>query len=189
MTTSADHHLAPRFVFDDRVVATGWLAVVLWPLGEVDQAARLLDSALSLARQSGHLPTIAWAHAYTCRFAGICRKPGQARPHAEELLGLAREHGLPMRLADGSFYHGWARWCAGDGRWRTQKCARVWRYGMRCIIVYLHRLPRRCSQSVRQKRAELRSDWPLWMRNSPRSSRPGSAGSMPRCTGCVASFS
>jgi class 3 adenylate cyclase/predicted ATPase/ABC-type transport system involved in cytochrome c biogenesis ATPase subunit len=110
-----DHHLAPRFVFDDRVVATGWLAVVLWPLGEVDQAARLLDSALSLARQSGHLPTIAWAHAYTCRFAGICRKPGQARPHAEELLGLAREHGLPMRLADGSFYQGWARWCAGDG--------------------------------------------------------------------------
>jgi predicted ATPase len=110
-----DYHLAPRFVFDDRVVATGWLAVVLWPLGEVDQAARLLDSALSLARQSGHLPTIAWALAYTCRFAGICRKPERARPHAEELLGLAREHGLPMRLADGSFYHGWARSCAGDG--------------------------------------------------------------------------
>jgi class 3 adenylate cyclase/predicted ATPase/ABC-type transport system involved in cytochrome c biogenesis ATPase subunit len=110
-----DYHVAPRFVFDDRVVATGWLAVVLWPLGEVDQAARLLDSALNLARQSGHLPTIAWAHAYTCRFAGICRKPGRARPHAEELLGLAREHGLPMRLADGSFYHGWARSCVGDG--------------------------------------------------------------------------
>jgi class 3 adenylate cyclase/predicted ATPase len=110
-----DRHLAPRFVFDDRVVATGWLAVVLWPLGEVDQAARLLDSALSLARQSGHLPTIAWAHAYNCRFAGIRRKPGKAKPHAEELLGVAGEHGLPMRLADGSFYHGWARWCAGDG--------------------------------------------------------------------------
>jgi len=110
-----DHDLAPRFVFDDRVVATGWLAVVLWPLGEVDQAARLMDSALSLARQSGHLPSIAWAHAYTCRFAGICRKPGKAKPHAEELLGVAGEHGLPMRLADGSFYHGWARWCAGDG--------------------------------------------------------------------------
>ena len=110
-----DHHLAPRFVFDDRVVATGWLAVILWPLGEVDEAARLLDNALSLARQSGHLPTIAWAHAYTCRFAGICRKPRLARPHAEKLLGVAHEHGLPMRLADGSFYHGWARWCAGDG--------------------------------------------------------------------------
>jgi len=73
-----------------------------------------LDGALGLARQSGHLPTFAWAHAYMCRFAGICRKPGKARPHAEELLGLAHEHGLPMRLADGSFYRGWARWCADD---------------------------------------------------------------------------
>jgi class 3 adenylate cyclase/predicted ATPase len=110
-----NHHPAPRFIFDDRVVGMGWLAMVLWPLGQVDQAARLLDSALNLARQGGHHPTIAWAHAYKCRFAGICGKPGQVRPHAEELLGLAREHGLPMRLADGSFYGGWARWCAGDG--------------------------------------------------------------------------
>src|SRR5437667_7408380 len=60
-----DYPLAPRFVFDDRVVATGWLAVILWALGKVEQAARLLDSALGLAGQSGHLPTIAWAHAYT----------------------------------------------------------------------------------------------------------------------------
>jgi class 3 adenylate cyclase/tetratricopeptide (TPR) repeat protein len=115
-----DHDLAPRFVFDDSVVAMGWLAVVLWPLGEVDQAARLLDSALSLARQGGHLPTVAWAHAFTCRFSGICRKPGRARPHAEALLGLAREHGLPMRLVDGSFYHGWARWCTGDEDGETE---------------------------------------------------------------------
>jgi len=109
-----DHHPTPRFVFEDRVVAMGWLALVLWPLGEVDQAARLLDGALSLAQQSGHFPTIAWVNAYKCRFAGICRQPDSARPHAEELLGLAHEHGLPMRRADGSFYCGWAQWCAGD---------------------------------------------------------------------------
>jgi predicted ATPase len=109
-----DHDLGPRFIFDDGVVAMGWLALVLWPLGEVDQAARLMDSALSLARQRGHLPTIAWAHAFTCRFAGICRKPEQAKQHAEAVLGLARDHGLPMRRADGSFYHGWAHWSAGD---------------------------------------------------------------------------
>jgi predicted ATPase len=50
-----------------------------------------------------------------CRFAGICRNPKQAGPYAEQLLGLAVEHGLPMRLADGAFFRGWARWCAGDG--------------------------------------------------------------------------
>ena len=27
-----------------------------------------------------------------------------------------------MRLADGSFYHGWARWCAGDGDGRAEMC-------------------------------------------------------------------
>jgi predicted ATPase len=117
-----DQSAAPRFVYDNRVVAMGWLAVVLWPLGEVDAAARTLDSALSLARQKGHVPTLAWAHAYGCRFAGICRRPGEARPHAEELLALAHEHGLPMRSADGSFYRGWARWCAGDGAGRAEMC-------------------------------------------------------------------
>jgi class 3 adenylate cyclase/tetratricopeptide (TPR) repeat protein len=115
-----DQSADPRFVFDNRVVAMGWLALVLWPLGEVDEAPRLLDSALSLARQNGQVPTLAWMQAYMCRFAGIRRRPEQARPHAEELLGLAREHGLPMRLADGSFYRGWARWCAGEGVGRAE---------------------------------------------------------------------
>jgi hypothetical protein len=74
------------------------------------------------ARQNGHVLTLAWVYAYMCRFPGICRRPGQARPHAEELRGLAHEHGLPMRLADGSFYRGWARWCAGDGAGRAEMC-------------------------------------------------------------------
>jgi tetratricopeptide (TPR) repeat protein len=109
-----------RFVFDDRATDIGWLALVLWPLGEVDRAAQLLEHARSLAGQSGHPPTVAWAHVYTCRFAGICRNPGQAIPHAEKLFGLAHEHGLPMRIADSSFYRGWARWCAGDGDGETE---------------------------------------------------------------------
>jgi class 3 adenylate cyclase/tetratricopeptide (TPR) repeat protein len=111
---NGDQDLGPRFIFDDSVVAMGWLALLLWPLGEVDKAARLMEGALSLARQRGHLPTMAWAHAFTCRFAGICRKPEQAKQHAEAVLGFARDRGLPMRRADGSFYHGWSRWCAGD---------------------------------------------------------------------------
>jgi class 3 adenylate cyclase/predicted ATPase/energy-coupling factor transporter ATP-binding protein EcfA2 len=123
-----ERQLAPRFGFEDRVVSTGWLAMVLWPLGEVEQAVRLLESALNIARQTRHFPTIAWAHAYACRFAGICRKPGRVRAHAEELVGLAREHGLPMRLADSSFYAGWADWCAGDraGETRMREGLALW---------------------------------------------------------------
>ena len=49
--------------------------MILWPLGKVDEAAHLLDSAVSLARQSGHLATVAWANAYACRFAASVADP------------------------------------------------------------------------------------------------------------------
>jgi class 3 adenylate cyclase/tetratricopeptide (TPR) repeat protein len=110
-----DRYLASRFGYDVGVLTMIHLCLVLWPLGEVDQAPRLLDRALSLALQSGHIPTVALVREFACLFAAIRGHPGQARPHAEALLGLAREHGLPMRLAEGSFFIGWARWCAGDG--------------------------------------------------------------------------
>jgi predicted ATPase len=35
-------------------------------------------------------------------------------PHAEALVDLAGEHGLPLWLATGTFLLGWARWWAGD---------------------------------------------------------------------------
>src|SRR5262245_65057043 len=52
-----DQSADPRFVFDNRVVAMGWLALVLWPLGEGDGATRRLDSARHLAPQEGRATT------------------------------------------------------------------------------------------------------------------------------------
>ena len=46
----------------------------------------------------------------------------------------------------------------------------------------------RHSRRWKQKQARLRSVLRPWMLNSPRSSRPGSAGSKLRYTGCAASF-
>jgi predicted ATPase len=42
------------------------------------------------------------------------RDASRAMPHAEALVGLGREHGLPLWLAAGIFYQGWARWHTGD---------------------------------------------------------------------------
>jgi class 3 adenylate cyclase/tetratricopeptide (TPR) repeat protein len=107
-------HRASRFLYDVRVIAMARLALVLWSLGDVDRVARLLDSALNLALQGDHIPTIANVRATTCHFVGVRRRAGEARPHAQALLGFAREHGLPPRHADGTFYLGWARSCTGD---------------------------------------------------------------------------
>ena len=182
-----DHHPTPRFVFEDRVVAMGWLALVLWPLGEVDQAARLLDGALSLAQQSGHFPTIAWVNAYKCRFAGICRQPDSARPHAAELLGLAHEHGLPMRRADGSFYCGWAQWCAGDadGEAGMRKGLALWNEMDFRLFAPLTEtlLAEREAEAGRVEAGLATLDAQL-----AAIEKTGQRWFHPRCTGCEASF-
>ena len=109
-----DRHLASRFGYDPGVQAMLWLAGALWPTGHVERAANLLVKGLNLALQNGHTPTIRTALYTTCNFAIMQRKPRQAAAHAEALIDLAREHGLPLWLARGTFYLGWARWCAGE---------------------------------------------------------------------------
>jgi tetratricopeptide (TPR) repeat protein len=108
-----DCHLASRFGYDPGVVAMFFLGLVLWPLGEVDRAARLAEEALSLALRSD-TPTVACAHCYTCIFAAIRRKSDRSTEHASALLTLAREHELPTWLMHGTFLHGWARSCGSD---------------------------------------------------------------------------
>src|SRR5262249_46805174 len=115
-----DCHLASRFGYDPGVVAMFFLGLVLWPLGEVDRAARLAEEALSLAVRSDTVPTVACAHCYTCIFAAIRRKSDRATEHASALLTLAREHELPAWLMHGIFLHGWARCCNSDPEASTE---------------------------------------------------------------------
>ena len=98
-----DRHLASRFGYDPGVQAMLWLAGALWPTGHVERAANLLVKGLNLALQNGHTPTIRTALYTTCNFAIMQRKPRQAAAHAEALIDLAREHGLPLWLARGHF--------------------------------------------------------------------------------------
>jgi predicted ATPase len=109
-----DRGLAFRFGQDVVVSAMINLAHVLWPLGELERARRRVDKALALAMQSGHVPTMAYGQYYKCLFEAVARDATRATPHAEALVGLSREHGLPFFLTSGTFYHGWTRWHAGD---------------------------------------------------------------------------
>jgi predicted ATPase len=109
-----DHHLAARFGFDLGVLAMFVLVRVLWALGEVDRAVQLAEQGLSLALQTAHIPSMAFAWFASCFFAALRRKPDQAMPHAQALVALAREHGLPQWLAYGTCCFGWALSCAGD---------------------------------------------------------------------------
>lgn len=66
------------------------------------------------ALRGGHVPTIAYARICYCVFASVRREFSKAAPHAETLVSVARERGLPQLLANGTFLLGWAHWAGGQ---------------------------------------------------------------------------
>ena len=109
-----DRELAFRFGQDVGVSAMAYLALVLWPFGAIDRARQLAERAVTHAIQTKHIPTVAYVHAHKSVFEMMCHDGPQTVPHAEALVDLAREHGMPWWLANGTFFQGWARWKAGE---------------------------------------------------------------------------
>jgi predicted ATPase len=105
--------LALQFAQDIGVSAMDHLAMVLWPLGELDRARQLEQRALAHAARSGHVYTIAFAHGWSSFYEAMRRDAARACEHAETVVRLCGEHGIQMWLALGTFLLGWARWHAG----------------------------------------------------------------------------
>jgi predicted ATPase len=107
-----DRHAIARFGYDAGVVAMLYLALTLWPLGEVDRATHLAVQALGLALRSEHIPTAVLARTVCNAFSAMRRIPDPAS--AAVTLNLAREHELPLFIAIGTVLLAWARGSAGD---------------------------------------------------------------------------
>ena len=114
-----DDDLAFRFGQDAGVAAMPYLAIALWPLGEVDRAISLVDRMPRADR--GPQPISARSHTGECTAAMFELMRGdlaRAAPNAVELARLAREHDLPMWRAFGVFLEG-----LGD-RCKRRACSR-----------------------------------------------------------------
>jgi predicted ATPase len=87
-----------------------FLALVLWPLGSIDQSRRLAREAM---RALGERRALAQANALVHKavFDGLC---GTMLEETETVLTLAREHTMPLYVAAGTHLSGLARWRAGD---------------------------------------------------------------------------
>ncbi len=109
-----DRALAFQFGQDIGVSAMIYLAIALWPLGELDRARRVADEAMTHAMSSGHVATLAYGYGHLCTFGLIRRDAVGTLSHASALLELSREHTLPMWSAFGVFFHGYARALSGD---------------------------------------------------------------------------
>jgi predicted ATPase len=86
-----------------------YLALALWPLGEIERAHRLMDQALARANDIGHVSTLAYVHSHAAAFEMMRWNPSGGARHAEALLDISSAHQLPMFAAYGAFQQAWAR--------------------------------------------------------------------------------
>jgi len=104
-----DHDAKFRLGMDSAVVATGFLALAAWCLGDVTRARALMDEALARAFASTHAPTLANAHHMQATLETIRDDAEAARRAAETGVALSREHGLALYLALETLALEWAR--------------------------------------------------------------------------------
>jgi class 3 adenylate cyclase/predicted ATPase len=104
-----DDDLAFRFGQDQGVSAMAYLALVLWPPGEIDRAALLISRILARMASLTHGNTIALGHMFVAQFALMRGGPMRGNASSLELGRIASAHDLAQFRAFGMFFDGWAR--------------------------------------------------------------------------------
>ncbi|KVO92703.1 adenylate/guanylate cyclase domain-containing protein [Burkholderia ubonensis] len=112
----AEPRAGPAFAgtIDPGIRSLNFLAWTLWHQGCADQANLRCRQALARARQVAHVPTLALTLAYAAQLRQFRREADAAREHAEALMTLATEQGLPFWHAWGAVLRGWALSEQGD---------------------------------------------------------------------------
>ena len=108
-----DRDLAFRFGQDVGVSATVYLAIALWPLGQVDRAREIADATAARIAKLSHLATSTYGLMHCAMFEIIGRKVDRAAPLARALSSVAHEHGIALWVAFGAFLEAWVELRSG----------------------------------------------------------------------------
>ena len=109
-----DNDLAFRFGQDPGVAAMLYLALVLWPLGDVERAGSLVRDAVARSAALTHIFARAYGSMHAAIFELMRGDLTRFATHAAELAQLAREHDLPLWRAWGVFLEGAAKAKCGE---------------------------------------------------------------------------
>jgi class 3 adenylate cyclase len=109
-----DNKQSVLFLLDVGVPILLFLAVVQWPLGNVEEAQRFAEEAMTRGDKSGHPHSLNYAHFHKFLFDMVRGDPEEAAPHAHAFYQRVRKQELQQGLAWGTFVHGWATWREGD---------------------------------------------------------------------------
>ncbi len=103
-----DDDLAFRFGHDVGVVTMYYLALALWPLGDLGRVVSLVDEAEARVADLSHIGSLAFGRMHAVLLALMRGGASRAAENAVEFARLTREHDLPMWRAFGVFLEGLA---------------------------------------------------------------------------------
>ena len=109
-----DGDQAFRFGHDSGLGAMVYLALTLWPLGEVDRAVQLIEAAKRRMAGLTHIGSVTYGHLHAALFGLMRGDFARATMHGAAVADLANEHDLTLWRAFGVFFKGWAAWREGD---------------------------------------------------------------------------
>src|SRR5271165_3128892 len=109
-----DRDLAFRFGQDVGVSAMVYLAIALWPLGEVERARELIDAATRRIAILEHLATSTFGLMHSAMCEIIARNVDSAAPLAKALSSVAHEHGIALWIGFGAFLEAWVEFRSGS---------------------------------------------------------------------------
>jgi predicted ATPase len=102
-----DDDLAFRFSHDPGVGAMLYLAITVWPMGELYRSLSLVESASTRTAGVAHVGTKAYAAMHAAMFELMRGDVARVRANATELARLAAEHDLSLWRAFGVLLEGW----------------------------------------------------------------------------------
>src|SRR5262249_30175964 len=106
----AQRHRAHEFLYgiEPGVFGLIYASVVLWHLGYPDQALQKGAAACTLAQELSYPYSLGAARSYAAMSHQLRRERALTQEWAEAGITLAREHGFPLVLGQGTILQGWA---------------------------------------------------------------------------------
>jgi class 3 adenylate cyclase/predicted ATPase len=99
---------------NDSGIAASYLALTLWPIGNVDDAREQNEKGAARARQITHTPSIAFTYVFNAGFEIMTGDMTRLATLAEALAGLLLEHDLGLMKVFSTVLSGASLWSNGD---------------------------------------------------------------------------
>jgi adenylate cyclase len=107
-------YYASSYVLDPGVANRYLLARALWFLGYPDQASRMAEESLQLARRLKHVESLAFALVSAAIVHCVRGEVYKVQEYADELLNISEEDELRQHRPWARILHGWANGAEGD---------------------------------------------------------------------------